>query len=459
MISSTPERMSALEIRAGLSLASLFALRMLGLFLILPVFAVHAQHLEGGKNHLLVGIALGAYGLTQGILQIPFGMAADRHGRKRIIVIGLILFAVGSFVAAAASDIYLTIFGRCLQGAGAISAAVMALAADLTREQHRTKIMAAIGGSIGLTFALSLTIAPALYRVIGMGGIFALTGLLALAAIWATIWLVPPEPTEHLDLSRRVEPASLRDVLRNRQLLRLNFGIFALHCMQMTIFVVIPLSLVNHAGIPVGEHWKIYLPVVLGSFALMVPPVFWGERRGKGKAVFMGSILVMFLVELASALWGRSLASLVLILLFFFTAFNVLEAMLPSLITRIAPVSARGTALGVHNTTQSLGLFAGGGIGGAPMQNFGETSVFVFGMALVAVWLLIAAGMRVTGRVIKRTFRLRGGADPIALRERLVRLRGVRDVVVVPEQREATLTYYAENFDEQAVMKLLGGEA
>ncbi|MBI4290725.1 MAG: MFS transporter [Betaproteobacteria bacterium] len=451
--------MSALEIRASLSLASLFALRMLGLFLILPVFAVHAQHMKGGANHLLVGIALGAYGLTQGILQIPFGMAADRYGRKRTIAVGLVLFAIGSFVAAAATDVYLVILGRAIQGAGAIAAAVMALAADLTRERHRTKAMAAIGSSIGLTFAFSLAAAPALYRVIGMSGIFALTGVLALAAIWVTYALVPPEPSEHLDHSRRVEPATLGDVLRNRDLLRLNFGIFALHSMQMAIFVVIPLSLVNHAGTPVGEHWKIYLPVVLGSFVLMLPPIFWGERRGKAKMVFIGSIILMLLVQAASILWRHSLTNLTLILLGFFVAFNVLEAMLPSLVTRIAPVSARGTAIGVYNTTQALGLFAGGAIGGALMQNYGEISVFVFGLTLVALWLLIAVPMRMPGQVSSRTFDLHGAVDPVALRDELLRLRGVRDAVVFPERGVATLTIYADKFDEQAVLKLLGGEA
>ena len=453
------ERMSALEIRASASLASLFALRMLGLFLILPVFAVHAQHLPGGDNHLLVGIALGAYGLTQGILQIPAGMAADRWGRKRIIVIGLVLFAVGSFVAAGAHDIAITILGRAIQGTGAISAAVMALAADLTREQHRTKAMAAIGGSIGITFAVSLSVAPALYRVIGMGGIFFVTGLLALAGIWATLVLVPKEPREHLDLSRRVEPASLGSVLRNPSLLRLNFGIFALHSMQMAIFIVVPLALVKYADVPVGSHWKIYLPVVIGSFVLMIPPIIWAERGGKLKAVFIGSIALMLLVQAAGFLWKENLTSLVVLLFGFFLAFNVLEAMLPSLISRIAPVAARGTAIGVFNTTQALGLFAGGAAGGAIMQHFGENAVFVFGMAIVALWLVIALPMPFPGRVASRTFEVRGQFDPVALRDQLLCLRGVREAVIIPERREAKLTFHPENFDEGTVRKLLGGEA
>ncbi|OGA28385.1 MAG: hypothetical protein A2W81_05585 [Betaproteobacteria bacterium RIFCSPLOWO2_12_61_14] len=452
--------MSALEIRAGLSLASLFALRMLGLFLILPVFAVYAPQLRGGDNHALVGLALGAYGLTQAMLHIAFGMASDRYGRKRVIVLGLALFALGSMVAAFSGDIYMVILGRCIQGAGAISAAVMALAADLTREQHRTKTMAMIGASIGLVFALSLMAAPVLYRWIGMSGIFVLTGLLAIGAIAVVAWVVPPEPTENLDLSRRMRPATLGDVLRNTDLLRLNFGIFALHSMQMAIFVVVPLALVHEGGLPLAEHWKVYLPVVGGSFILMLPAIFWGERKGRVKPVFLGSIVVMLAVQAASLLWLRSLAGIGMILLGFFVAFNVLEAMLPSLVSRIAPASARGTAIGVYNTTQALGLFAGGAAGGWLMQHYGESSVFVFGLALVALWLLIAAPMRVPGPVASRAFALAAAAaDPVALREQLVRLRGVRDAVIMPERGVAMLTFYPDTFDENAVTKLLGGEA
>lgn len=455
--------MSSVEIRAGLSLASLFALRMLGLFLILPVFAVYAPALRGGDSHTLVGLALGAYGLTQGILQIPFGMASDRYGRKRVIVFGLVLFALGSFVAAFAGDIYTVILGRCIQGAGAIAAAVMALAADLTREQHRTKTMAMIGASIGFVFAVSLMAAPVLYRWIGMSGIFVLTGVLAVAAIFVTTRVVPAEPTENLDATRRVQPATLGDVVRNIELLRLNFGIFALHSMQMAIFVVVPLALVRDGGLPIAEHWKVYLAVVGGSFILMLPPIFWAERRGHVKSVFIASVIVMLAVQAASLMWMKDLAGISMILLGFFAAFNVLEAMLPSLVSRVAPASARGTAIGVYNTTQALGLFVGGAVGGALMQHYGEASVFVFGLALVALWLVMAAPMRVPARVASRAFPLAtaaadAAADPLALRDRLVRLRGVRDAVIMPERGVAMLTFYPDTFDEIAVTRLLGGE-
>lgn len=389
--------MSPLEIRAALSLSALFALRMLGLFLILPVFAIHARQLTGGEDLLLVGIALGIYGLTQGILQIPFGMASDRFGRKRVIVLGLLLFAAGSFVAAAATDIWLTIIGRAIQGAGAISSAVVAFAADLTRDQHRTKTMALIGGSIALMFALSLVAAPAMYRVVGMSGIFIFIGVLSAAAIFWTIYVVPPESPEMRDLSRQVKLASLGDVASNVELLRLNFGIFTLHMAQMSLFLVVPIALVEHARMPVADHWMVYLPVVLLSFVLMVPAIIAAEKHGKMKAVYIGSVALIALVHLGLALAYRDFWMLFVLLTLFFSAFNVLEAALPSLVTKIAPVNSRGTAIGMYNTTQALGLFAGPWIGGWLAKNFGVESVFVFGIALFALWVVVALPMRAPG--------------------------------------------------------------
>ncbi|HKW36875.1 MAG TPA: MFS transporter [Burkholderiales bacterium] len=385
--------MSPLELRASLSLASLFALRMLGLFLILPVFAVHALTLPGGEDRTWVGIALGSYGLTQGLLQLPYGMASDRYGRKRVIVIGLLLFALGSFVAAWGPNIAVVILGRALQGAGAISAPVTAFAADITRAEHRTKAMALIGGSIGLMFAVSLVAAPVLYPLIGMGGIFGMTGLLALAAIWVTLAVVPAEPAA--TGARRLLRGALREILRNREQLRLNFGIFSLHVVQMAIFVVVPTALVRYGNLPVSGHWKVYLPVVLGSFALMAPLLLHAERTGRMKFLFLAAIGLLLAVEAGLAVCLDTFPFLVALLLFFFVAFNVLEACLPSLVSRVAPASARGTALGVYNTTQALGLFAGGTAGGWLAQHLGESSVFVFGFAVVALWLLVASSMRV----------------------------------------------------------------
>jgi MFS family permease len=349
------DRMSPDERRAGASLASIFALRMLGLFLILPVFSVYAKTLPGGDNLALVGLALGAYGLTQAFFQIPYGIASDIFGRKRVIVIGLLVFALGSFVAAWAPDMTWIIVGRVLQGAGAISAAVTALAADLTREEHRTKVMAMIGSSIGLVFALSLVGSPILYGWIGMGGLFALTGSLALIAIVLLLKAVPaaPSPLGH-------EKLPLRRVLFDPDLIRLNVGIFVLHMTQMAMFVVLPHALVNHGGLEASAHWKVYLPAVLLSFAIMVPAIIAAERKDKMRPIFLAAIALLVVVQSGLLVYSASLWALALWLVLFFVAFNVLEATLPSLVSRTAPPSAKGAALGVYNTTQALGLFWSG---------------------------------------------------------------------------------------------------
>lgn len=384
--------MSRPEVRASASLAAIFALRMLGLFLILPVFAVYAHGLPGGDNAALVGLAMGVYGLAQSFGQIPLGMASDKYGRKRIIVIGLVVFALGSFIAAAAPSVLWVAVGRAVQGAGAISAAITAFIADSTREEHRTKAMAMVGASIGLTFALSMVISPLLFKAIGMPGIFALTGVLSLLAIVTVIWLVPDAPMVR---ARRVP---LGEVLRHGELMRLNFGVFTLHMTQLAMFVVLPGALVQYSGIAVDEHWKIYLPVVLASFVLMLPPVFVAEKHGRMKQVFLGAIALLLLVQVGfwAALshpvthWGV----LVALLFLFFVAFNILEASQPSLVSRIAPPAAKGTALGVYNTLQALGLFCGGALGGWLKQNLSIASVFMLCGAVTLSWLIIAANMK-----------------------------------------------------------------
>src|SRR5687767_4256801 len=373
--------MNPTELRAGISLAGVFGLRMLGLFLILPVFAVHAPQLTGGDNLTLVGIALGAYGLSQACLQIPFGAASDRWGRKPVIYFGLVVFAAGSFLAATATDIWTTIAGRTLQGAGAISSVVVALAADLTREQHRTKVMAMIGATIGLSFALSLVAAPALYRWIGMAGLFALTGVLSLAAIGVVRSLVPEGPPRH-----SAPPVPAGRLLLDAGLLRLNFGIFVLHLVQMAMFVVVPPLLVG-AGLALGDHWMMYLPVVLASFAFMVPPILYADRRNRPKPVMLGAVALLAAVQGAFALGATGMAGFALLLVAFFAAFNVLEALLPSLVSRMAPARSRGKAIAVYNTTQTLGLFFGGLLGGWVGKNYGTTEVFVLCALLSVLWL------------------------------------------------------------------------
>ena len=384
--------MTALEVRASVSLASIFALRLLGLFLILPVFAVYAQSIPGGTDATLVGLALGIYGLTQGVLQIPYGAASDRWGRKPVIAAGLVVFAAGSFIAAAATDIVWTIAGRAIQGAGAISAAVTALIADSTRDEHRTKAMALVGASVALTFAGSLVLAPMLYPIIGVRGLFAMTGALVVAAIGVLVWVVPAAPPAPVSAQRDNEPRTAA-VLFDRQLLRLNAGIFVLHAVLMAMFVVIPLLLVE-GGLPLEQHWKIYLPVVMLSFALMAKPLIVAERRALMRPLFIGSIVLVLAAQLGLLLGGNTLQWMALWLLIFFTGFNILEASLPSLVSRLAPASAKGLALGIYNTAQALGLFVGGALGGAIVARWGSGAVFVFAAIVTAGWWLIALGMR-----------------------------------------------------------------
>ncbi|MFO7543475.1 MAG: MFS transporter [Thiobacillus sp.] len=450
--------MTRAEKRAASGLAAIFGLRMLGMFLILPVFALYAEHLPGGDNHTLVGLALGMYGLTQAILMIPFGMASDRIGRKKVIIFGLIVFALGSFVAAAATDIYWTIFGRALQGAGAISAAVTAMLADLTREEHRTKAMALVGSTIGVAFAVSLVAGPALNRVIGVPGIFALTGILALAAIWVVkVWVPDPAAADsHFHADAQANPARLKDVLRDGQLIRLDFGIFALHAAQMAMFVVVPVALKN-SGLAIDHHWAVYLPVLLGSFVLMVPAIIYGEKRGQMKPVFIGAVALMLLAQLGLAFGIDHLWGIVWALFFYFVAFNLLEASLPSLISKLAPASAKGTAMGVYNTAQALGLFFGGVFGGWLAQHHGFRVVFLFCVIMMAAWLLASLSMKPPPAIKTRMFRVGAMAEDQAalLKAQLAEVAGVVEVVVLAEEGVAMLKVSIKGWDEAGARNLL----
>ena len=450
------ESMTRAEKRAASGLAAIFGLRMLGMFLILPVFALYAEDLPGGDNHTLVGLALGIYGLTQAILMIPFGMASDRIGRKKVIIFGLIVFALGSFLAATATDITWTIAGRALQGAGAISAAVTAMLADLTREEHRTKAMAFIGSTIGIAFAVSLVAGPALNRVIGVPGIFALTGILALAAIWVVKVWVPDPADSHFHADAQANPARLKDVLRNPQLLRLDFGIFSLHAAQMAMFVVVPVALKN-SGLAADHHWAVYLPVLLGSFLLMVPAIIIGEKYGRMKPVFVGAVALMLLAQLGLAFGINHFWGIVWALFFYFVAFNLLEASLPSLISKLAPASAKGTAMGVYNTFQALGLFFGGVFGGWLAQHVGFHAVFLFCVALMVIWLLVSLSMTPPPAIKTRMFRVGVmPADQAALlKTQLAAVAGVVEAVVLGEEGVAMLKVSIKGWDEAGVRCLI----
>lgn len=374
---------------ASLGLSCVIGLRMLGLFLMLPVLAVGAGTLEGGQHPLWLGLAMGAYGLTQALLQIPFGMASDRLGRRPVILLGLAVFVLGSLICASASQIETLILGRALQGAGAVSAAVSAYLTDLTRESVRTRAMAMVGAAIGLSFALSMVIAPPLFGLWGLPGLFILTAALALGAMV----LVSRLPTG--DRRPPEDRLPWAELLGQGQLQRLNLGIFTMMAIQTSLFVAIPQALVA-LDLPLSDHWQVYLPLMLLAFAGMVPPILWAERRGRFKPVFLASIallvlaMVMFLV--AQRFWVWMLAIAV-----FMLGFNLLEALLPSWVSRLAPAAQRGQAMGVYNTSQSLGLFMGGVAGGAALAQAGLSGVFCLCAALATFWGMMSLGLHEIG--------------------------------------------------------------
>ena len=382
-------RMTPAERRATAGLASIYGLRLLGMFVILPVFALYATALPGA-SYTLIGFALGAYGLTQALLQIPFGWASDRWGRKPVIYMGLAVFAAGSFIAAWAPGIGWVIVGRGLQGAGAISAAVLALTADLTRDAVRTRAMAAIGITIAATFAASLVAGPVLMGWIGVPGLFALTGALALAAV-AVVRFAVPDP-DGARTPAGLSAGQLARVLADTQLLRLYFGIFALHAVLMALFIEVPFALRDN-GLAADRQWIVYLPVLVVSILAMLPFLGRVDRPRNGKPLLNGAVVVLLMAQAALALSQHSLPALCLALTLFFAALNLLEAMLPALVSKCAPADARGAAIGVNSSAQFLGAFVGAAAGGWLAQHVGGTSVFVLCATLTTLWLIGSATM------------------------------------------------------------------
>lgn len=440
--------MSRTEWRAALSLSGVYALRMLGFFMILPVFALYAADLEG-VTPALTGLAIGIYGVTQALLQIPAGLLSDRVGRKPVIIGGLLLFAAGSVVAAQADSIYIIILGRALQGSGAIAAAIMALTADLTREEHRIKAMALIGMSIGVSFAAALVLGPVLNHWIGVPGIFALTAVLALCGMLVVAFVVPTPAALRVHRESEAVPAQFGRVLRHGQLLRLDFGILTLHAIMTATFVVMPLVLRDEAGVAAAAHWKIYLPVLVCAVAAMVPFIILAERRGRIKPVFLGAITLLVLVEFGLYSLPVTLAGTVALLFLFFTAFNLLEAMLPSLVSRAAPADCRGTAMGFYSSTQFFGAFIGGALGGWLHGQFGLHSIFMVSAAGALLWLGLAASMVPPPRLSSHIHpvRVADAAAAADLARRLNGLPGVAEAVVVAEEGVAYLKVDKRLFD------------
>ena len=384
--------MTALEKRATLSLASIYALRMLGLFMILPVLSLFAEQMEGATP-VLIGLAISVYGLTQAILQIPFGLLSDRFGRKKIIIIGLILFSAGSIVAAVSTTIYGVLLGRAIQGSGAIAAAIMALVADLTQEVHRTKAMATIGASIGISFGVAITLGPILAAYVGISGIFWLTGILSILAIFVVLFIVPNPKKSIVHCDAELVPSQFFKVLKNPDLLRLDYGIFVLHLCLTASFVVLPL-LIRDAGLIPEDHWKVYLPILVTSMAVIVPFVIIAEKQRKMKVVFVGAIITLMLANIGLYLFFNNLIGLIGFLWLFFCGFNLLEATLPSLISKTAPGDLKGTAMGAYSSSQFMGAFVGGAAGGWLYGEVGVETVFLFSAIATGSWVLVALFMK-----------------------------------------------------------------
>jgi MFS family permease len=448
--------MTASERYATLSLASIYALRMLGLFMILPVLSLFAEQLEG-STPALIGLAMSIYGLPQVLLQIPFGLLSDRFGRKKIIIFGLLLFFVGSVIAALSTTIFGVLVGRAFQGAGAISSAIMALVADLTQEVHRTKAMATIGVSIGLSFGVGIVAGPIVSGFGGVQMVFWLTAILSLLAILTLIFIVPNPKQSRLHRDAEFVPGQMLDALKNPDLLRLNYGIFTLHLILMAVFVVVPAQM-RDAGLVAGHEWQVYLPVFVLSMALIVPFIILAEKKRKMKAVFIGAIAVIWVAELGLSQAHGNLYALIGFLGVFFCGFNLLEATLPSLVSKTAPADLKGTAMGAYSSCQFMGLFMGGLVGGWFKGLYGETAVFLLCAAVASSWILVALRMKPPRYVANMLMSLDGMSEHQAdeLAAQMLDINGVVEVTLNFDDAVAYLKVDNQLLDKVGLQHLLG---
>ncbi|AWB68757.1 MFS transporter [Saccharobesus litoralis] len=435
--------------------ASVFGLRMLGLFMLMPVMAVYGQDLQG-FSPLWVGIIIGAYGLTQALLQIPMGLLSDKFGRKPIILIGLVLFAIGSLVAANSDHVIGVALGRFLQGMGAIAAAVLALAADVTREEQRPKVMAVIGMCIGLSFAVAMVLGPLVAANAGIHGIFWLTAILAGVGILIVLFALPNTVNRGAQRDAIAVPAQLGQLIKNSQLRSLNIGVFFLHLQLTTLFVIIP-GLLVASGMSSEKHWMLYLPALLCSFVVMVPLLIWAMKKHKEAAVFKISISVLALSMLVVGWVQQQTSVLIVALITFFAAFNYLEANLPAWVSRIAPAGQKGSAMGIFSTCQFAGAFFGGVLGGWLLQNTSEFVALVAIAALALPWLLLSTKLSLPKRTKPRTVKVNvvdhHSAETLA--DQLVKLPGIEEAVVFVEEQQAYLKVLPDELDQQQLEALI----
>ncbi len=445
------------EFRAAGSLAAVFSVRLLGLFMIYPVFAAYAQHLSGA-NPYLIGEALGVYGLSQGLLQIPFGLLSDRFGRKLMIVVGLVIFAIGSAVAASSTSIGGVIVGRVLQGGGAVGSVILALVADLTSEENRTKAMAMVGITIGASFMVALVAGPIAANFIGVAGIFWLMVGLAMVGIGITLFIVPTPRRVVVHRDAEAVPALIGSVLRNKELLRLDVGIFALHAMLTASFLVVPGLLRGTLDVSTHNDWMIYLPVLVVSVAVMIPAIIVAEKHRRMKGVFVAAVAALLVSQVMLYFGARNLYVLLAALMIFFSGFNVMEASLPSLITKAAPPDAKGTATGIYSSLQFLGIFVGGIVGGWANQHGGTAGVFALTTVLALLWLLAAVTMKQPSYLTTRLVPIADGKtnDAESLAARLRQVPGVAEAVVIAEEKLAYLKVDSRSFDAAMAASLAG---
>lgn len=446
--------MTRVEKRTALSLAGVFSTRMLGLFMILPVFSVLAEKMPD-YTPTLAGIAMGIYGLTQASLQIPLGLLSDKIGRKPVIIGGLLVFALGSIVAAMADSLTWIIVGRALQGLGAVASAVMALAADLTREEHRMKVMATIGMSIGVSFALALVLGPVINSWFGLSGIFWLTAILAVCGIMIVLLWVPTPTRSTFHRDAQVETGWFKAALSDTQLLRLDASILILHCLLMSSFVVMPFILRDRLGLVVEGHWHIYLPILILSMVGVVPLIIVGEKKRMLKQMLILAIAVLALAELGFWLVGHSLAGITFMLLFFFIAFNLVEATMPSLVAKMAPAAHKGTAMGAYSSAQFFGVFIGGLVGGWLTQHTGLDSVLWFNAALAGVWLVLIITLKepqYSSTILLNVGKI-AASEATELANTLSQIQGVLDVTVIAEDGIAYIKADKQLLDETELNK------
>ena len=429
-------KMTPGELRATWGLGTVFSLRMLGMFMVLPVLTTCGMALQGASQ-ALIGLAIGIYGLAQAIFQIPFGLLSDRIGRKPLIVGGLAVFILGSIIAALSDSIWGIILGRALQGSGAIAAAVMALLSDLTREQNRTKAMAFIGVSFGITFAIAMVLGPIITHALGLNALFWMIAILATLGIILTLWVVPDSDNHVLNRESGMVKGSFSKVLAEPKLLKLNFGIMCLHILLMSTFVALPGQLAD-AGLPAAEHWKVYLVTMLISFGSVVPFIIYAEVKRRMKRVFLFCVALIVIAEVV--LWGAGshFWELIIGVQLFFLAFNLMEALLPSLISKESPAGYKGTAMGVYSTSQFLGVALGGSLGGWVDGMFDGQTVFLAGAFLAVVWLAVASTMKEPPYVssLRVVIPPEIAADDV-LKQRLLATEGVSEVLIAQQEHSA----------------------